>query len=78
MTTNVVRSAWLTEQAILLPLNANVKYLNTQVMGEFLSHKNKSVDCKISDEEVVIYLVKLLNSLELLGMTPYLIMILRN
>uniref|UniRef100_UPI0035901195 uncharacterized protein n=1 Tax=Myxine glutinosa TaxID=7769 RepID=UPI0035901195 len=85
---NAHNHEWLAERAILSPLNTNVSKLNTWLMSEFPGEERryKSVDSAICDDEAVTYPVELLNSIELSGMPPHIlilkigvpIMILRN
>jgi ATP-dependent DNA helicase PIF1 len=64
---------WLSERAILSPLNENVNRLNGWLMEEFPGQEKiyMSVDTTLSDDDAVQYPTELLNSLELSGMPPH-------
>ena len=73
LATNGTNSDWLSERAILSPLNKTVCALNNWLLSEFPGDERlfKSVDYNIKDGEAVIYPVEVLNETELPGLPPH-------
>ncbi|KAL8587188.1 hypothetical protein ACOMHN_013275 [Nucella lapillus] len=64
---------WLSERAIISPLNETVNMFNKLLMSEFPGDATAftSIDTATSDEEAVLYPQELLNSIEMSGLPPH-------
>lgn len=64
---------WLSERAILAPLNADVDEINNKIMLDLLgqSHTYYSVDTVVEADQAVFYPTEFLNSLQPPGLPPH-------
>ena len=68
-----VNSDWLSERAILSPLNKKVSHLNNWLLGEFGGEQRtyKSIDTALRDDQATVYPAEFLNSIEMSGLPPH-------
>ena len=71
--TNGANSDWLSERAILSPLNKTVSTLNNWLLNEFPGEEKlyKAINYNTHDDDAVMYPVEFLNSVELPGFPPH-------
>ena len=71
--TNGANSDWLSERAILSPLNKTVSTLNNWLLNEFPGEEKlyKAINYNTHGDDAVMYPVEFLNSVELPGFPPH-------